>query len=149
MTGTLRSGKTVHVLLVEDNAVDREAVRRAFDRHRIANPVHDAVDGVEALAILRGTNGKQRLPRPYLVLLDINMPRMSGIELLRELRADLELHDSIVFVLTTSRSDEDKMAAYDANVAGYILKSDVGAGFVDLVSLLDHYWRVVEFPPRA
>jgi CheY-like chemotaxis protein len=143
------SGRTVHVLLVEDNDVDREAVRRAFDRHRIANPIHSAVDGVEAPEILRGTNGKRKLPRPYLILLDINMPRMSGIEMLRELRADPDLRDSIVFVLTTSASDQDKMAAYGANVAGYILKSDVGAGFVGLVSLLDHYWRIVEFPPKA
>lgn len=140
-------GRTVNVLLVEDNEVDREAVRRAFARHRIANPIHDAVDGVEALDLLRGTNGKERLPRPFLILLDINMPRMSGIELLRELRADPDLHDSIVFVLTTSKSDEDKLAAYGANVAGYIIKSDVGAGFVGLINLLDHYWKIVEFPP--
>ena len=140
-------GRTVSVLLVEDNEVDREAVRRAFLRHRIANPIHVAIDGVEALDLLRGTNGKERLPRPYLILLDINMPRMSGIELLRELRADPDLHDSIVFVLTTSKSDEDKIAAYGANIAGYIIKSDVGAGFVGLVGLLDHYWKIVEFPP--
>jgi len=141
--------KTVHVLLVEDNEVDREAVRRAFTRHRIANPIHDARDGVEALELLRGMGDKPKLPRPYLILLDINMPRMSGIELLRELRADPELRDSIVFMLTTSKSDEDKMAAYGANVAGYILKSDVGAGFVGLVALLDHYWRIVEFPTQT
>lgn len=140
-------GRTVNVLLVEDNEVDREAVRRAFARHRIANPIIDAIDGIEALDILRGTNGKERLARPILILLDINMPRMSGIELLRELRADPDLHDSVVFVLTTSKSDEDKVAAYDANVAGYIIKSDVGAGFVDLINLLDCYWKIVEFPP--
>ncbi|HEY8430538.1 MAG TPA: response regulator [Sandaracinaceae bacterium] len=139
-------GRTVHVLLVEDNEVDREAVRRAFAQHKIANPIVDAVDGIEALDVLRGTNGKARLPRPYLILLDINMPRMNGIELLRELRADPELRDSIVFVLTTSKNDEDKMAAYQANVAGYIAKSEVGAGFMRLVTLLDHYWKVVEFP---
>lgn len=143
------NGKTVHVLLVEDNAVDREAIRRAFTRNHIANPIHDAIDGVEALDVLRGTNGKRKLPRPYLMLLDINMPRMSGIELLRTLRRDRELHDSIVFILTTSKSEEDKMAAYGANIAGYIHKSDVGAGFVRLVTLLDHYWKIVEFPPRA
>lgn len=139
-------GRTVHVLLVEDNEVDREAVRRAFAQHKIANPIVDAVDGIEALDVLRGTNGTARLPRPFLILLDINMPRMNGIELLRELRADPELRDSIVFVLTTSKSDEDKMAAYQANVAGYIAKSEVGAGFMRLVTLLDHYWKVVEFP---
>ncbi len=146
MTTKGHAGRTVHVLLVEDNDVDREAVRRAFDQNRIANPVVDARDGVEALEILRGENGRAPLPRPFLVLLDINMPRMNGIELLRELRADPALRDSIVFVLTTSKSDEDKMAAYEANVAGYIAKSEVGSGFVRLVTLLDHFWKVVEFP---
>lgn len=140
------NASTVNVLLVEDNDVDREAVRRAFTRHRIGNPLHDAIDGIEALDMLRGTNGKTKIPRPYLILLDINMPRMNGIELLHALRDDAELRDSIVFILTTSKSDEDKMAAYGANVAGYILKSDVGAGFIRLVNLLDHYWRIVDFP---
>ena len=74
------------------------------------------------------------------------MPRMNGLEFLTELRADPELRDSIVFVLTTSRSDEDRVASYNLNVAGYIVKSDVGAGFVRLLGLLDHYWRIVEFP---
>ena len=67
-------------------------------------------------------------------------------ELLREIRADPRLHDALVFVLTTSKSDEDKMSSYGFNVAGYIVKSDAGAGFIRLVELLDHYWRIVEFP---
>jgi len=132
--------------LVEDNAIDQEAIKRAFQRHRIGNPVHVAADGIEALARLRGSDGQPKLPRPYLVLLDLNMPRMNGVELLRELRADPELHDSIVFVLTTSKRDEDRIASYDLNVAGYVVKSDVGAGFIRLIELLDHYWRIVEFP---
>lgn len=138
--------KSVNVLLVEDNEVDREAVHRAFAKHRIANPIVDALDGIDALNHLRGTNGRVRVERPYLILLDINLPRMSGLELLGAIRADPELKDSIVFVLTTSKRDEDRVASYDANVAGYIVKSDVGPGFVHLISLLDHYWRVVEFP---
>jgi CheY-like chemotaxis protein len=139
------TGRTVNVLLVEDNEVDQEGVRRAFERHRIANPVRVASDGVEALRILRG-DGVDRLARPYLILLDINLPRMNGLELLRALRADPELRDSIVFVLTTSQRDEDRLASYDLNVAGYMVKSDVGAGFLGMVQMLDHYWRVVEFP---
>lgn len=139
------NSKTVNVLLVEDNDVDREGLHRAFRRHRIANPVWDAVDGIEALAILRG-DGRDRIPRPFLILMDINMPRMNGIELLKALRADDELSDSVVFVLTTSKRDEDKVAAYDAHVAGYIVKSDVGAGFIGMVTLLDHYWKVVALP---
>lgn len=139
------TNRTVEVLLVEDNEVDVEAVRRAFARHKIANPIRVASDGAEALEILRGENGDP-LQRPYLVLLDINMPRMNGFELLREIRADPTLHDALVFVLTTSKSDEDKMSSYGFNVAGYIVKSDAGAGFMRLVELLDHYWRIVEFP---
>jgi CheY-like chemotaxis protein len=140
------TGRTVNILLVEDNTVDQEAIRRAFVSHRIANPIHVAADGIEALALLRGTDGKQKLPRPYLVLLDLNLPRLNGVELLRRIRADEELHDSIVFVLTTSKRDEDRMASYNLNVAGYVVKSDVGHGFIRLVELLDHYWRIVEFP---
>jgi CheY-like chemotaxis protein len=137
--------KTVTILLVEDNLVDREAVLRAFARVRIANPVVCAVDGVDALNALRG-HDRERVPRPYLVLLDLNLPRMGGIEFLRTLREDEELRDSVVFVLTTSKRDEDRVASYDFNVAGYILKSEVGTGFMKLISLLEHYWRIVEFP---
>ena len=126
--------------------VDREGVRRAFARHRIANPIFTASDGIEALALLRGTPERPALGRPILVLLDLNMPRMNGVEFLRELRADEALRDTVVFVLTTSKSDEDRVASYNFNVAGYIVKNDVGAGFINLVNLLDHYWRVVEFP---
>lgn len=140
-------GRTVSVLLVEDNVIEQEAVRRAFKREHIGNPIITAVDGIEALALLRGgAGGVEALPRPYLILLDLNMPRMNGLEFLTELRADPDLRDSIVFVLTTSRSDEDRVASYNLNVAGYIVKSDVGAGFVRLLGLLDHYWRIVEFP---
>lgn len=138
--------KSVNVLLVEDNEVDREAVRRGFAKYRIANTLIDARDGVEALARLRGTDGQPPLERPYLILADLNMPRMNGIELVRAIRADSDLKDSVVFMLTTSRNDEDRVASYALNVAGYILKDDVGAGFVRLVELLDRYWRIVELP---
>ena len=142
----MRSADTVHILLVDDNDVDVEGVLRAFTKMRIANPVHVARDGVEALQVLRGID-QPPLPRPFLILLDLAMPRMNGIEFLDHIRADADLTDAIVFVLTTSASDEDKVASYNHNVAGYIVKKDVGDGFVRLVSLLDHYWRIVEFPP--
>ncbi len=140
------SSQTVQILLVDDNDVDVEGVLRAFTQKRIANPVTVARDGVEALHVLRGIN-QPPLPRPFLVLLDLAMPRMNGIEFLDVIRQDPELKDAIVFVLTTSASDEDKVASYNHNVAGYIVKKEVGEGFVRLISLLDHYWRVVEFPP--
>lgn len=141
------SDHTVRILLVDDNDVDVEAVQRAFVRSRIANPIMVARDGIEALEILRGTNGRTALARPLLMLLDLSMPRMNGVELLDALRTDPALRDTLVFVLTTSSSDEDKIATYHHNIAGYIVKSEVGEDFVRLTTLLDHYWRIVEFPP--
>jgi len=136
-------GGTVNVLLVEDNEVDVEAVERAFQEHRIVNPITVARDGREALEALRSGT----VERPYLILLDLNLPRMDGIEFLEALRADPTLQDSIVLVLTTSNRDEDKIASYKLNVAGYILKSEVGDGLLKLTKMLDRFWRVVEFPP--
>jgi CheY-like chemotaxis protein len=140
------NGNTVNVLLVEDDEVDRKVVHRAFAKHRIANPIIEARDGIEALEIMRGENGNAPLQRPYLVLLDLNMPRMNGMEFLREIRRDDHLQDSLIFVLTTSREEKDRVQAYLLNVAGYMVKSDAGADFVNAVELLDHYWKVVKFP---
>ena len=132
------------ILLVEDDEVDVLGFRRALRSLRIANPVTVARDGIEALQILRGERGPY--PRPHLIVLDLNLPRMNGIELLRELRADPKLCDSVVFVLTTSRAEQDRVDAYRLNVAGYMVKSDPGASFLAAVTMLDHYWRVVELP---
>ena len=137
----------VHILLVEDDEVDAEAIQRAFRQQRIANPFTVLPDGVEALRALRGEEGATAIPRPYIVLLDINMPRMNGIEFLQALREDPDLQRSIVFVLTTSNRDEDKMAAYNGHVAGYILKSRAGEDFLEVIKLLRSYWRIIEFPP--
>jgi len=136
---------TVNLLVVEDNEVDREALRRAFHRHGIAQPMIDVDDGLEALAVLRGQRG-HRVGRPYLILLDLNMPRMNGLELLEEIRRDPHLQDSVVFVLTTSRAEEDKTAAYKHNVAGYLVKSELGKGFAGLLELITAYCKVVELP---
>ncbi len=138
--------KMVNLLLVEDDDVDVQGFKRAFSKQRIANPITVAQDGIEGLEYLRGTNGKTKLPRPCIILLDLNMPRMNGIEFLQTLRADEELKDSIVFMITTSKAEEDKTRAYGLNVAGYIVKQDPVNTFLDAVSLLEHYWRVVEFP---
>ena len=136
----------VNILLVEDDEVDVKAVRRAFRDLKIANPVVEAVDGIEALEILRGDNGKARLAHPYLILLDLNMPRMGGLEFLAEIRKDPELQRSVVFVMTTSAAEEDRFKAYNMNVAGYVLKHSPGHTFMEAVSMLEHYWRVIEFP---
>jgi len=130
----------VNVLLVEDDEVDIMAMRRAFGKRKLENPIHVAHDGLEALSLL------YRVPRPYIILLDINMPRMNGIEFLHALRKDANQKDAVVFVLTTSPAEQDRRAAYAANVAGYIEKSDVGKGFADLVDLLERYWSIVKLP---
>jgi len=135
-----------NILLVEDDEVDVMAVKRAFRDLKLANPLHVARDGLEALSILRGDDGKTALPLPYIILLDLNMPRMSGLEFLEELRKDPKLHSSIVFVMTTSAAEEDRVRAYNYNIAGYVLKHSPGRTFLDAITMLEHYWRVVELP---
>ncbi|MGI4952244.1 MAG: response regulator [Janthinobacterium lividum] len=139
-------GNPVTILLVEDDKVDVMAIRRSFLRLKIANPIIEAQDGIEALARLRGTDGYDPIDRPCLILLDLNMPRMGGLEFLAELRSDPVLQRSIVFVLTTSRAEEDRLHAYDKNVSGYVLKYRPGETFLDAISMLESYWRVIEFP---
>jgi len=139
-------GNPVTILLVEDDKVDVMAIRRSFLRLKIANPIIEAQDGIEALARLRGTDGYEAIDRPCLILLDLNMPRMGGLEFLAELRSDPMLQRSIVFVLTTSRAEEDRLHAYDKNVSGYVLKYRPGETFLDAINMLESYWRVIEFP---
>lgn len=139
----------LQLVLVEDDDVDAELVVRAFDAERIANTIHRARDGIEALDLLRGGDGRPPLERPFIILLDIRMPRMDGLEFLTELRGIPELAESVVFVLTTSDDDRDVVAAYDHDVAGYLLKSRAGGDFVDIARMLGLYWRYVELPPPA
>lgn len=141
--------QTVSILLVEDDQIDAKAFLRALAKRRIGNPITIARDGVEAWELLKGTRDGKPFPRPNLIITDINMPRMNGIELLGKIRGDASLCDLIVFVLTTSNADEDRMEAYQLNVAGYMLKSDIDNSFIKAVELLDNYWRVVEFPVAA
>jgi CheY-like chemotaxis protein len=136
--------KNATILLIEDDDVDAMSVERAFKKLKIINPIVRAKDGVIALELLKDG----AVDKPFLILLDLNMPRMGGLELLTELRNDKDLKNSVVFVLTTSKDDEDKLAAYDKNIAGYIVKERLQYGFDELVKLLDHYWRIVELPEQ-
>jgi CheY-like chemotaxis protein len=135
--------RCLNILLVDDDEVDVMNVRRAFQRAHITNPLFVAHDGIEALALLR--RGEFPCDR-RLVLLDLNMPRMTGIEFLRELRADPALHATPVVVLTTSDDERDKVDAYDLNVAGYLLKPVTFGSFVEIMVALNKYWTLVEMP---
>lgn len=130
------------ILLVDDDSIDVMNVKRAFARNNLTNPIHEAKNGLEALDVLR----RGALPPRRLVLLDLNMPRMNGLEFLRALRADPELRSTSVVVLTTSNEERDKLAAYDLNVAGYLLKPVTFPSFVDLMARLNEYWTRVEMP---
>ena len=133
----------LNILLVDDDEVDVMTVKRAFSRANITNKLFVATDGIEALNLLRSDS----IPAARrLVLLDLNMPRMSGIEVLRELRADPALHTITVIVLTTSNEDRDRVEAYQLNVAGYLLKPVTFPSFVDLMAALNKYWTLVELP---
>ena len=141
------SDKLVNILLVEDDHVDIMNVQRAFGKNNIANPLFIAHDGIEALDMLRGTNGVTKVqPQPRIILLDINMPRMNGIEFLKELRADPNLKAISVFVMTTSNEEKDKIEAYNYYVAGYILKPVNFEIFLNAFSILDTYWKLCEQP---
>ncbi len=135
--------KSLNILLVEDDQVDVMNVRRAFDRNRITNPLYVAGDGIEGLRMLR--SGEVPVGR-RIVLLDLNMPKMNGIEFLREMRSDPELHLTPVVVLTTSNDERDKIDAYNLNVAGYLLKPVTFINFVEVMAALNKYWTLVEFP---
>ncbi|MEO1067662.1 MAG: response regulator [Cyanobacteria bacterium J06638_6] len=140
--------RQVNVLLVEDDEVDVMNVKRAFKRKHIDNPLYVASNGIDALTMLRGS-GADSSPVPSnrrLVLLDINMPKMNGLEFLQELRQDEELRSTPVVVLTTSDADQDRLEAYRLNVAGYILKPVTFATFADVMASLNQYWALCEIP---
>jgi CheY-like chemotaxis protein len=136
----------VNILLVDDDDVAAESVVRSLRKHTVDFPVTLARDGVEALEILRHAHPDLSIEKPYVILLDLNMPRMNGFEFLQEIRNDKKLHDSIVFVLTTSDAESDKARAYWENIAGYMVKSSVGPQFTKLAALLENYRSTVALP---
>ena len=137
------AAKPLHILLVEDDQIDQMNVRRAFEKNKIMNPLYIAENGLEALEMLRDG----RVPNERrLILLDLNMPKMNGIEFLRSLRADEALSHTPVVVLTPSNDEQDKVNAYDLNVAGYLLKPVTFTNFVELTAALNKYWTLVEMP---
>ena len=130
------------ILMIEDDDVDAEGMKRSFQKRRIANTIVRAHDGLEALDKLRSGE----IPLPFIILLDLQMPRMSGIEFLSQIREDETLQSSVVFVLTTSQAEEDITAAFNKQIAGYFVKDDVGANFCQMLDMLEGYWKIAYLP---
>jgi CheY-like chemotaxis protein len=140
--------RIINILLVEDDEVDVMNVKRAFKKYKITNPLYIAGNGLEALDMLHSQDGKPpTVPETRrLVLLDLNMPKMNGIEFLYALRKDEELKRTPVIVLTTSDEDKDRIEAYNLNVAGYILKPVTFGNFAEVMVALNKYWTLCEIP---
>ncbi len=134
------------IMLVEDDDVDVMNVKRAFKKNNITNPLYIANNGHEALAMLLGEGVEKVKPLPSVILLDINMPKMNGFDFLKQLRSDPDLKAISVFMLTTSNEQQDKLAAYQFNVAGYILKPVEATVFIDTIKLLKDYLTLIELP---
>lgn len=135
-----------NILLVDDSEADVDIFRRAMRKSDISHPVTIARDGIEALAILRGDEGRAPLGRPRVVLLDLHMPRMNGHEFLDTIRNEATLTDLVVFVLSTSDAPGDVAKAYRQNVAGYIRKSIDGDVLGRALKMIDQFFRTVELP---
>ncbi|MBA3458171.1 MAG: response regulator [Deltaproteobacteria bacterium] len=133
----------LNILLVDDDEVDAITVKRAFSKAKL--PYHLTVvrNGIEALELLRGgTFAAER----RLVLLDIHMPRMNGIEFLREVRADPKLQKLTIVMMTTSSEESDRIEAYQLNVAGYVIKPVTFQALETIVATLSSYWKLMQFP---
>ena len=137
----------VPILLVEDDQVDIMTVQRAFKRNKITNPLYVTSNGQDALAYLRheGAYGPpEKSPRPGIILLDLNMPIMNGIEFLKVIKADSKLRRIPVIVLTISHEEEDRVDSFNLSVAGYIVKPVQFDKFVEAIKLINLYWTLSE-----
>ncbi len=140
------SRETTTFVVVDDDEIDREVIRRALLKTGNNSPVIEAEDGLEALKLLQGTEERPPLAKPYVVILDLNMPQMNGFQFLEVVRKDPELRYTPIFVLSTSDDTQDKLKAYQRCVSGYIVKSRSNQALVDAMDMLEQYQQVVEVP---
>lgn len=135
------------ILLIEDDDFEAKAVVRGFRKAGLGSAITRAKDGIEALHLLRSSMTCAALGQHPILLVDLNLPRMDGIEFLTELRADPDLRQLVAFVLTTSKDERDVLAAYKLRVAGYVVKSLAGPNYCNLVALLQNHAATVQQPP--
>lgn len=139
-------GEAVNILMVEDNDVDVMMFHRAMKKSENTSKLTRARDGVEALEILSNLHSADPPLDPYVILLDINMPRMNGHDFMRKLRANKEIANSRVVVVTTSDDPKDIGLAYEQHASGYVIKPDSIAEMVNVINRLHQYWRICESP---
>lgn len=139
-----RSNAHMPILLVEDDDIDAEAITRAFTKIQLKNPIYIAKDGVEALQMLDGSGPYPPIPQPCLIILDINMPRMNGLELMETIQQNSRLYGNVLLVFTTSSREEDKIKAYQNRAAGYFLKENLP----QLTEMINNYCKINELPHK-
>jgi CheY-like chemotaxis protein len=135
--------QAVHVLLVEDDPGDVLMTREAFGHYKLRNVLHVVTDGEQALQFLRRTGGYADAPRPGLILLDLNLPRRDGLEVLAELKADPELKVIPVVILTTSQAHEDILRSYSLHANAYVSKPVDFERFMDVIRQIDNFFVTV------
>ena len=143
------AGRPIEVLLVEDDPGDVLLIREAFDYNKVHNNLNVVSDGEQALAYLRRDGGFADAQRPDLILLDLNLPRKDGREVLADIKADPDLCDIPIVVLTTSSSDEDILRSYQLHANAYVTKPVDFNRFVDVVKQIDHFFVTVVSLPRV
>jgi CheY-like chemotaxis protein len=143
-----QTGNLIHILLVEDSPTDVMLTREAMEQYKLANPLDIVEDGIEAMEYLRQEGRFKDAPRPGLVILDLNLPRKNGREVLYEMKNDPHLRNIPVVVLTTSKSEEDVVKSYCLHANCYITKPVDFARFIDVVRSINDFWfGVVTLPP--
>ena len=132
----------ITLFLIEDDDIDAMSIQREFKRRHISSPIIRAKDGIEAFELL----ALGKIKRPFVILLDLQMPRMNGLEFLTTLRKDSDYKNSVVFVLTTSQDEKDIFNSYQSNIAGYFIKDEIDDGLISIVDIFDAYRKVVYLP---
>jgi CheY-like chemotaxis protein len=130
------------ILLVEDDTVDAMAVKKAFEHLRIKNKLAIVTNGEEALEYLRNENN----PKPQIILLDLNMPKMGGVEFMKIAKADDQLKRIPVVILTTSKAEQDRVITFHLGAAGYIMKPMEHEDFIEMMDKIHQYWEMTLFP---
>ncbi|MBK8782665.1 MAG: response regulator [Anaerolineales bacterium] len=142
--------KPIEILLVEDSPADILITREAFVEAKLLNTLHAVEDGVQALEFLRRQGSYASAPRPDLILLDLNLPRKNGREVLAEIKGDPELRSIPIIILTTSSADEDIVKAYDLHANCYVVKPVGFDNFFKAVQSIQNFWfKVVVLPPES